>query len=168
MGSDAIGVLFVCLGNICRSPTAQGVFEHKVRQRGLVERVRVDSCGTSDWHVGEPPDPRTRAQAASRGYDLEGQRGRQFALADFDSFDFILAMDRSNLATLEALRTPHYRGHLGLFLAFAPGTGLDEVPDPYHGGSAGFARVLDLIEVASDGLLDHLANHSARRGDAGC
>lgn len=152
----AQGVLFVCLGNICRSPTAQGVFEHKVRERGLQDRIRVDSCGTSDWHVGEQPDPRTLKEAASRGYDLGACRGRQIEPADFDSFDYILAMDRANLRALEVLRPANHRGHLGLFLEFAPGTGEIEVPDPYHGGKAGFTRVMELVEAASDGLLDHL------------
>lgn len=154
--SETIGVLFCCLGNICRSPTAQGVFEHKVRERGLADRIQADSCGTSNWHVGESPDPRTQAEAARRGYDLSALRGRQIEPGDFERFDFILAMDHANLAELEALRPADHGGHLGLFLEFAPGLGEREVPDPYHGGSAGFTRVIELVEAASDGLLDHL------------
>ncbi|MDX1734606.1 MAG: low molecular weight protein-tyrosine-phosphatase [Halioglobus sp.] len=150
-------VLFVCLGNICRSPTAHGVLEHLVRERGLAHCVTVDSCGTGHWHVGEPPDERAAQEAAKRGYDLRALRARQVDAADFAAFDYILAMDHSNLADLRALCPAGYPGHLGLFLDFAPGADLDEVPDPYYGGASGFADVLDLVEAASDGLLRALA-----------
>ena len=148
-----VAVLFVCLGNICRSPTAHGVFDAMLRQRGLQGRVAVDSCGTGDWHVGDPPDQRASAEALARGYDLSQLRARQVRPEDFERFDYILAMDEQNLQHLRGLCPPHYRGYLGLFLPFAEGADVEEVPDPYYGGSEGFSRVLDLVEAASAGLL---------------
>lgn len=156
-------VLFVCLGNICRSPTAHGVFASLVDRRGHSHRVEVDSCGTGDWHVGEAPDARAAAEAAARGYDLSLLRARQVHARDFGHYDYILAMDRQNLADLQRLCPPDYAGHLGLFLSFAEGVGVEEVPDPYYGGSQGFAEVLDLVEAASEGLLQAL--HRARNID---
>lgn len=150
-------VLFVCLGNICRSPTAHGVFDSFLAQRGLQATIAVDSCGTGEWHVGSAPDHRAVAAAARRGYDLSGLRARQVSPTDFDTFDYILAMDRDNLADLEAMRPADYSGHLGLFLSFAEDGAPRDVPDPYYGGDSGFDRVLDLIESASDGLLQALA-----------
>jgi len=126
----------------------------------------VDSCGTAHWHIGEPPDARSAAEAAKRGYDLSALRGRQVSPEDFQRFDYILAMDHSNLADLRDLCPDDYPGHLGLFLAFADGESLDEVPDPYYGGDDGFARVLDMIEAASEGLLADIEN-SGRLADAG-
>jgi protein-tyrosine phosphatase len=149
-------VLFVCLGNICRSPTAEGVFRAAVAQQEWGSRIRVDSAGTGDWHVGSPPDRRAIQAARRRGYDLTPLRARQVGVDDFERFGWIVAMDRANLRALEALRPPQYAGHLGLFLDFAPDAGLDEVPDPYYGGLEGFDRVLDLVEVASAGLLERL------------
>jgi protein-tyrosine phosphatase len=149
-------VLFVCLGNICRSPTAHGVFEAMVRERGMESRIEVDSCGTGDWHVGHSPDKRAAAEAAQRGYDLSHLRARQVNVADFEQFDYILAMDRQNLTDLEAMRPSHFSGHLGLFLPFAAGSGYEEVPDPYYGGDEGFTRVLDMVEAASEGLLQEI------------
>ncbi len=158
-----VGVLFVCLGNICRSPTAHGVFERLVSERGMAHAIRVDSCGTGDWHVGHAPDRRAAAEARRRGYELDHLRARQVERADFDRFDYILAMDRSNLADLEAMRPAGFDGHLGLFLAFAPRAGIAEVPDPYYGAEDGFARVLDLVEAASEGLLETICRaHSLR------
>ncbi|AVO51488.1 low molecular weight protein-tyrosine-phosphatase [Ectopseudomonas mendocina] len=145
-------VLFVCLGNICRSPTAEGVFRHKLRAAGLEERVQVDSAGTGDWHVGKAPDSRTRQAALRRGYDLSAQRARQVETADFQRFDLILAMDQSNLRNLQALRPANARADLDLYLRRYE-LALDEVPDPYYGGEDGFEQVLDLIEQASDALL---------------
>ncbi|WP_444438284.1 low molecular weight protein-tyrosine-phosphatase [Pseudomonas sp. A6] len=144
-------VLFVCLGNICRSPTAEGVFRHKLREAGLEARVTVDSAGTGDWHVGKAPDARTRVAAMRRGYDLSALRARQVSAADFADFDLILAMDLSNLADLERLRGGG-PAELDLFLRRYAGV-LDEVPDPYYGGEAGFEQVLDLLETACDALL---------------
>lgn len=152
MSAAPVKVLFVCLGNICRSPTAHGVFAKRVTEAGLQERIVVDSCGTGDWHVGHAPDPRTQAAALERGYKLADLRARRVALADFRHFDYILAMDESNLAHLQAMRPAWFEGHLGLFLDFA-GTPENEVPDPYYGGDEGFDHVLDLIEAASEGLL---------------
>ena len=151
--SGATRVLFVCLGNICRSPTAHGVFESQVRANNLQYEVEVDSCGTGDWHVGKPPDSRATAAALQRGYDLSSLRARQFSVTDFDNFDYILAMDGQNLADLQRLQPANFAGHLGLFLDFAEGTDLVEVPDPYYGGADGFTGVLALVESASAGLL---------------
>ncbi len=145
-------VLFVCLGNICRSPTAEGVFRHKLRAVGLEGQVQVDSAGTGDWHVGKAPDSRTRQAAQRRGYDLSAQRARQVEVADFQRFDLILAMDQSNLRNLQALRPAGARADLDLYLRRFD-LALDEVPDPYYGGEDGFEQVLDLIEQASDALL---------------
>lgn len=147
-----VKVLMVCLGNICRSPTAQGVFEHYVAEAGLSDSIWVDSAGTSAWHLGEAPDPRSQQAALKRGYDLSQQQGRQVTVDDFDEFDYILAMDEENLRNLQALCPSHFSGHLGLFLEFGQ-SNYQEVPDPYHGGAAGFELVVDLIEEASQGLL---------------
>ena len=147
-----VSVLFVCMGNICRSPTAEGVFRHVVARSGLADRVRVDSAGTHGYHVGEPPDRRALEAAARRGYSLDQLRARRFDVADFTGFDYVVAMDRENLAYLEGLAGPEHRHRLSLFLAHAEGIGA-EVPDPYYGGAAGFERVLDLVEEASHALL---------------
>jgi protein-tyrosine phosphatase len=163
-----VGVLFVCLGNICRSPTAAGVFGTAVARAGLATRIHVDSAGTGDWHVGRPPDTRAIAAARDRGYDLSGLRARQVRRSDFSRFDWILAMDRANLTALKALRPPAYAGHLGLFLELAPELGIAEVPDPYYGGAPDFVRMLDLIESASEALILHLQGRlGARADDAG-
>lgn len=148
-------VLFVCLGNICRSPTAEGVFRHKLREAGLQGRVEVDSAGTGDWHVGKAPDSRTRIAAQRRGYDLSALRARQVEAADFQRFDLILAMDQSNLRNLQALRPANGKADLDLYLRRYQ-LALDEVPDPYYGGEDGFEQVLDLIEQASDALLSEI------------
>ena len=148
-------VLFVCLGNICRSPTAEGVFRRLLDERCLAERVDVDSCGIGPWHVGKAPDPRAREAAARRGVDLSALRARQLADDDFDRFDMLVAMDHDNLAAIEARRPPHRRVPARLFLGYAgyPGRA---VPDPYYGGEQGFDEVLDLIEAASRGLIDEI------------
>jgi protein-tyrosine phosphatase len=145
-------VLFVCLGNICRSPTAEGVLRHKLRAAGLEDQVQVDSAGTGDWHVGKAPDSRTRSAAQRRGYDLSALRARQVEAADFQRFDLILAMDQSNLRNLKALRPVDAQADLDLYLRRYE-LALDEVPDPYYGGEDGFEQVLDLIEQASEALL---------------
>lgn len=148
-------VLFVCLGNICRSPTAEGVFRHYVEQAGLSDRISIDSAGTSDWHLGKTPDPRTQAAAAVRGYDLSTLRGRQAVPEDFHKFDLILAMDNSNLRNLQAIQPDDGSAELALYL---PRFGIspDEVPDPYYGGEDGFELVLDMLEQASQILLDEI------------
>lgn len=149
-----VKVLFVCLGNICRSPTADGIFQKLVADAGLTKRISVDSAGTAGWHQGKAPDPRTVAAASRRGFDLSSLRSRQVKRSDFEEFDYILAMDDENLTDLTLLRPQGFNGHLGLFLEFSQQTNYTAVPDPYHGGAAGFELVLDLVEEASRGLLD--------------
>lgn len=151
-----VNVLFVCMGNICRSPTAEAVFRHLVGQAGLLEYIRIDSAGTHDYHIGDAPDARTQRAASQRGYDMSLLRGRQVEVADFADFDYVLAMDNANLSILQRLRPRDARGHLGLFLEFAEHGGGREVPDPYYGGADGFERVLDLAEAAAQGLLRHI------------
>jgi protein-tyrosine phosphatase len=151
-----IRVLFVCMGNICRSPTAEGVFRRHVTQAGLTDSIEIDSAGTHAHHVGEPPDPRSQEAALRRGIDLSSQRGRRAIREDFSRFDYVLAMDRENLEHLENICPDAQRHKLRLFLEFAPDQPLREVPDPYFGGNAGFDKVLDMIEEASKGLLDHI------------
>jgi protein-tyrosine phosphatase len=151
-----IGILFVCMGNICRSPTAEAVFRARVEQMGLAQNLLIDSAGTHDYHIGDPPDMRTQRAARLRGYDMSALRGRQVEVSDFNRFDYVLAMDRANLAVLQRLRPHDAVSHLGLFLEFANRHDGQEVPDPYYGGAAGFERVLDMVEDAADGLLEHL------------
>jgi protein-tyrosine phosphatase len=156
MSQERFGILFVCMGNICRSPMAEGVFRQHVTQAGLEGRIVIDSAGTHDYHVGEPPDPRAQRAAGRRGYDLSMLRGRQVSRADFGEFDYLLAMDRMNLRVLERL-CPSGHGHkLKLFLEFSNDAAPREVPDPYYGGDQGFEHVLDLVEEAAQGLLAHL------------
>lgn len=157
-------VLFVCLGNICRSPTAHGVFEARVRQAGLAHLVQVDSAGTHGYHIGAPPDARSQQHALRRGYDLSGQRGRQLTAADFDQFDLVLAMDWDNLALAEQLCPPQHRRKLRRFAEFFQRFDHTVVPDPYAGGPAGFELVLDLVEDGSEGLLRHVQQQLAHRG----
>lgn len=153
-------ILFVCMGNICRSPTAEGILRAKLDAAGLAEAVELDSAGTGDWHVGKAPDARTIQAATGRGYDLGALRARQVTADDFQRFDLILAMDRDNLAWLEQLR-PDQGAVPELFLA-RQGLAVDEVPDPYYGGAAGFERVLDLLESACDGLVAEVAARHGR------
>lgn len=153
---EKVKVLFVCMGNICRSPTAHGVFEQRVKERGLADRIYVDSAGTHAYHVGEQPDSRSQATALTRGFDLSYQRARKVALQDFDDFDFVLAMDKSNLRDLHALASPKQRQRVALFLDYAERWDEQEVPDPYYGGSKGFDRVFDMVDDASEGLLAHI------------
>lgn len=164
-----VRVCFVCLGNICRSPTADGIMNHLVGQRGLTREIAVDSAGTGPWHVGEAADRRARAVARRRGYRLDS-RGRQFARADFDRFDYILAMDRSNLRDILSMaQTQPERARVRLFRAFDPDTkddGERDVPDPYYGGARGFDDVFDMCERTCEALLDHIcAEHGLRRAD---
>jgi protein-tyrosine phosphatase len=151
-----ISVLFVCMGNICRSPTAQGVFRNLVEKEGLSERILTDSAGTIDYHVGGKADRRARETANKRGIDLSDLRARQVTVGDFEQFDYILAMDYSNFEDLRSLCPPGVEERLHLFLDFAPHRKEQEVPDPYYGGVAGFERVFDLVEEASRGLLEHI------------
>ena len=161
-GVEPVAVLFVCLGNICRSPTAEGVFRAALDRAGLAGRVRTASAGLGDWHVGLPPDKRAIQAARRRGYDLTALRGRKVAREDFERFGWILCMDDSNLRALLDLKPPEYEGHLGLMLDFAPDLGVREVPDPYYGGPEGFDRVLDLIEASATGLVTRLKPLVAR------
>lgn len=155
-------ILFVCLGNICRSPTAEAVMRARAEAAGQADSLTLDSAGTGDWHVGKPPDRRARDAAAKRGYDLSSLRARQVNRDDFHTFDFILAMDGSNLADLQALAPAGSRARVQLFLDFSHGPEQD-VPDPYYGGEDGFDAVLDLVESACDGLI---ATLGGRPGDA--
>lgn len=148
-----VRVLFVCMGNICRSPSAEGVFLSLVERAGLVERIQIDSAGTHAYHVGKPPDPRAQSAALQRGIDISGQRARKVCREDFERFDYVLPMDLSNYEILESIRPAESRAELHRFLEFAPDLPEEDVPDPYYGGPRGFARVLDLIEVAAEGLL---------------
>ncbi|MEI6560026.1 MAG: low molecular weight protein-tyrosine-phosphatase [Rhodospirillaceae bacterium] len=147
-------VLFVCTGNICRSPTAEGVFRRMIEEAGLVGRVGTDSAGTESFHVGEPPDARSCQAARARGYPIDDLRARQIRPRDFESFDLILAMDRGHLSQLRRLCPPDLAGRLKLFLDYAPWAGASDVPDPYYGGPGGFTRVLDLIEAGCRGVLE--------------
>ena len=148
-------VLFVCLGNICRSPTAEGVLRQKLRAAGLAERIEVASAGTGNWHVGKPPDARSQRAAKRRGYDLSAQRAQQVTAMDFNRYDLILAMDQSNLRDLKALQPAGALAELDLFLRRYAGV-KDEVPDPYYDGDHGFEEVLDLVERACDLLVIEL------------
>jgi protein-tyrosine phosphatase len=149
-------ILFVCLGNICRSPTAEGVLRDLAAREYPQLQLQIDSAGTANYHVGEPPDRRTVAAGRRRGYDLSALRARQVCADDFNRFDYMLAMDRANLAELERQRGASARAQLQLFLDFAPDSGCQEVPDPYYGGIEDFERVLDLCELAARGLLQRL------------
>ena len=149
-------VLFVCLGNICRSPTAEGVFRHIVSSQELHDLFEVDSAGTGDWHVGNPPDRRAQLAAAERGIDISDLRARQVDEYDLQRFDYVIAMDHANRRELMALAGQTYGHKVRLLLEFGDISEIEEVPDPYYGGDRGFDQVLDLIEQASEGLLNHI------------
>jgi protein-tyrosine phosphatase len=146
-------VLFVCLGNICRSPTAEGVLRHLAAQAAPRLDIEVDSAGTADYHIGAAPDPRSQRAASRRGIDISGLQARQITAGDFTRFDFILAMDRDNLKQLEAMKPKNSRARIGLFMDYAPALGVLEVPDPYYRDAAAFEEVLDLTTAASRGLI---------------
>ena len=148
-------VLFVCMGNICRSPTAQGMFEQLVNEAGLDQRISIDSAGTHAYHVGEPPDNRAAQAASRRGVDLSQQKARRVQSSDFQHFDYVLAMDSSNLEDLLEICPDEHVQKVRLFLDYAD-IEQREVPDPYYGGTQGFERVLDIVETASQGLLKEL------------
>ena len=157
MGKDnSVSVLFVCMGNICRSPTAHGVFRRRVAEAGLEDRILIESAGTHDYHVGCGADRRACAAGRVRGYDLTDLRARQVEPADFQRFDYVLAMDRANLAALERLQGPGARAEVSLFLEGVPGVSVREVPDPYYGARNGFEEVLDLVEAGAEALLARL------------
>ena len=151
-----VNVLFVCMGNICRSPTAEGVFFDRLKEKGLDNLIGVDSAGTHAYHVGESPDPRSQSTALKRGVNLANIKSRKAVSKDFEYYDYVLAMDRDNYQGLEKICPPGSEHKLHLFLSYAPNLEYDEVPDPYYGGPVGFDRVLDMIEEASDGLLQDI------------
>jgi protein-tyrosine phosphatase len=161
---DRTRVLFVCMGNICRSPTAEGVARKLIEEAGFQDRVSVDSAGTHDYHEGEPPDPRAQAAARRRGYDLSSLRARQIAEADFRDFDLLLAMDANNLALIESMCPFEHRSKLGLLMSYARNPRSPFVPDPYCKGAADFDKVLDYIEDACTGLVDALSLSRAALG----
>ena len=150
---NKIRVLMVCLGNICRSPTAEAMLRKKVHEAGLDGRIEVDSAGTADYHVDSPPDRRAVAHGERRGLAMKNLRGRQVGRDDFERFDVILAMDEDNLADLQRIRPPGARARVALLLSYAPHAGAREVPDPYYGGPDGFETVLDLVDAAADGFI---------------
>lgn len=154
-------ILFVCLGNICRSPLAEGVFRHHVQAAGLAHRFAIASAGTGGWHVGEPPDPRTCASALERGIDIRHQRARQLQPGDLLRHDLILAMDRSNLRDVKKLDRKAELAHVRLFRDFDPEPGDGEVPDPYYGGEEGFRLVFEIVDRTSRALLEHLRREFA-------
>lgn len=151
-----IKVLFVCMGNICRSPTAHGVFEHIVNSEQLAEHFEIDSAGTHAYHVGSMPDKRAQQTATNRGIDLSYIRGRKVNETDFEHYDYILAMDSDNYSLLDQACPEEFKTKISLFLDFAPEHPLDEVPDPYYGGIKGFENVFDMVDAASKGLLDRI------------
>lgn len=158
--SESVRVLFVCLGNICRSPSAEGVFRQLVSGQGMAEKVFIDSCGTADWHTGKAPDSRSIEAAARRGIDLSGLQARQIKPGDLDTFDYVLVMDRSNLADVRDIWRQNGGTEPQLLLEFGRSNEL-EVPDPYYGGEQGFEQVLDLIQEAGEGLLEDIRRRLA-------
>ncbi|WP_293761906.1 low molecular weight protein-tyrosine-phosphatase [uncultured Aquitalea sp.] len=158
---DKFSVLMVCMGNICRSPTAEAVMRSQLQAAGLCDRVEVDSAGTHAYHVGEAPDPRSCAAARARGYDLSALRARQVVAADFSRFDLLLAADRDNMAQLRGICPENQSHKLDYILSPLKDPSRLEVPDPYYGGVAGFDRVLDLIELACDGWIASIKDRLA-------
>ena len=156
-------ILFVCMGNICRSPSAEGVFLKVVAEKGLSSKVEVHSAGTHAYHVGEPPDERSAEAALRRGVDISRQRARHVHVNDFETYDYILAMDKANIAKLMAICPEEHQHKVKLFLEYAVDSPVEEVPDPYYGGPDGFERVLDLIEAASEGLMQDILLNIVQR-----
>ena len=153
---STIKVLFVCMGNICRSPTAEGVFTKLVKEKKLEHRFKIDSAGTHAYHIGEAPDLRSQRAAQERGVQMSHLRARKVIMGDFEDFDYLLAMDDDNYSILINACPEHHRHKIRYFLDFAPDLKQREVPDPYYGGQYGFERVLDMVEAASEGFLTHL------------
>jgi len=151
-----VKVLFVCMGNICRSPTAQGVFRKLLEVQGLDQVIETDSAGTHGYHIGEPPDQRAQETAVRRGVDLSDLRARRVGAWDFDYFDYVLVMDQDNYDSLSAICPAEHQDKLMLFLGFAPHLHCREVPDPYYGAAGGFEQVFDMVEAAAEGLLNDI------------
>ncbi len=151
-----VKILFVCMGNICRSPTAHGVFRHLVRAAGYATQIEIDSAGTHAYHLNEPPDERAQETALARGVDISDLRARRAAAEDFAYYDYILAMDQDNYHSLSRVCPQGMERKLLLLMDFAPQLKRREVPDPYYGGQRGFDQVFDMVEAAAQGLLDHL------------
>ena len=162
-GNEKVSVLFVCMGNICRSPTAEAVFRKYVEDADLLDAVVIDSAGTHAYHIGNPPDRRSTTVAAERGYRMDVLRARQVNAGDIEQFDYVLAMDQDNLSILQQLAPSHLRDKPQLFMSFAPQYGLSEVPDPYYGGAKGFEQVLDMVEEACAGLVQTIRSQSGGR-----
>jgi len=161
--ADTIRLLFVCMGNICRSPTAEAVFRHRIDAAGLIDQVEIDSAGTHAYHIGNPPDTRSQAAALRRGYEMHELRARRVLADDIADFDYVLAMDRDNLEILQQLAPAELREKPRLFMSYAPHYGFEEVPDPYYGGDRGFEQVLDMIEAASDALIEEIRTQIPQR-----
>lgn len=155
-------LLFVCLGNICRSPMAEGIFRRVAEEEGLIHLFEIDSAGMGDWHVGQAPDTRAQEAAHRRGIDISEQSARQVTRGDFNEFDLLIAMDGSNVAELTELAPKEARHKIRRFLDYAPHIGTKDVPDPFYGGADGFDHALDLIEAAARGLLAELAGEGKR------
>ena len=161
MSGDPVSVLFVCTGNICRSPTAEAIFRKLAADAGMGRRIHADSAGTHGYHVGEPPDPRAQDAAANRGYDLSGLRARRLERTDFERFDLIVAMDRGHFAVLSGMAQPPTAHKLKLMMSYARRFKEQDVPDPYYGRPQDFERVLDMLEDAARGLLDSVAEQTS-------
>jgi protein-tyrosine phosphatase len=160
-------LLFICLGNICRSPMAEGMFRHVANEEGVGHLFEIDSAGMGDWHKGEAPDARAQDAVLDRGVDISSQASRKVELEDFDNFDLVLAMDASNISDLLEIAPHEARHKIRRFLEYAPHMGVEDVPDPYFGGPEGFGHALDLIEAAARGLLADVlkeSGHSAKKG----
>lgn len=157
MKNRKIGVLFVCLGNICRSPSAQGILQEKVNQLGIGEHFHIDSCGTAPFNVGKSPDARAMRVTKEYGYDISSQIARQIEESDFHQFDFIIPMDRKNLMNLSGWKPSNFEGEMELFMHYHPkNLGNTQIPDPYHEGEEAFHPIIKVIEDASDGLIQHI------------
>jgi len=153
---EKIKVLFVCMGNICRSPTAEGVFTKIVEEAGVDDSFTIDSAGTHAYHIGEQPDPRSQVAARERGIELKHLKARKVSVEDFEQYDYVLAMDSDNVASLMQICPEDYKDKVKYFLDYAPELSVKSVPDPYYGGRFGFERVLDLVTAASQGFLNTL------------